>query len=62
MAVLKYNLNIIHARSYVPSLMALAIKRLTGAAFLFDMRGFWADEKLESGWTRDSSFYKFFKV
>ncbi|QNI95413.1 glycosyl transferases group 1 family protein [Synechococcus sp. A15-127] len=59
--VFKHRLNILHARSYVPSLMALVIKRLTGASFLFDMRGFWADEKLESGWSSDCTFYKVFK-
>ena len=35
---------LVHARGYVPSVIALALKHLTGAKFLFDMRGFWPDE------------------
>src|SRR5262249_2163761 len=49
---------IVHARSYVPALIALAVKRLTGAKFLFDMRGFWADERVDGGlWPRDGRLY-----
>lgn len=56
--VLRHRLRIVHARSYVPSVMALAIKSLTGARFIFDMRGFWADEKLEGGlWRKSSRLY-----
>ncbi len=40
---------IIHARSYVPALMALGSRGASGARFLFDMRGFWVDEKVEAG-------------
>jgi len=39
----RHQLDIVHARSYVAAAMALGAKRMTGAAFLFDMRGFWAD-------------------
>jgi len=46
---------VIHARSYVPSLIALGARGASGARFLFDMRGFWVDEKVEAGhWTRGS--------
>jgi glycosyltransferase involved in cell wall biosynthesis len=40
---------VIHARSYVPSLMALGARGASRARFLFDMRGFWVDEKVEAG-------------
>src|SRR5207244_1563095 len=44
---------IVHARSYVPSLIALGCRGASGAKFLFDMRGFWIDEKIEAGhWRR----------
>ena len=56
--VVRYRLRIVHARSYVPSVMALAIKRMTGVKYLFDMRGFWADEKLDGGWSRDGTLYR----
>ncbi len=59
--VLRHRLRIVHARSYVPSVMALAIKHLTGVKYLFDMRGFWADEKLDSGWPQDGRMYSLAK-
>ena len=36
-----------HARSYVPAIVAIAVKRVAGVKFLFDMRGFWADERFD---------------
>ncbi len=59
--VLRHRLRIVHARSYVASVMALAIKRITGVKYLFDMRGFWADEKLDSGWPQDGRMYRLAK-
>lgn len=56
--VWRHRLRIVHARSYVPAVMALAIKRLTGARFLFDMRGFWADERVDGNlWPRGGRMY-----
>ena len=40
---------VVHARGYVAALIALALKRLIGMRFLFDMRGFWANEKVDAG-------------
>lgn len=55
----RHRLAIVHARSYVASVMALAIKRLTGARFVFDMRGFWADERVDGGiWPAGSRLYR----
>jgi glycosyltransferase involved in cell wall biosynthesis len=59
--VFRHRLRIVHARSYVPSVMALAIKRITGSKYLFDMRGFWADEKLDGGWPHDGRMYRLAK-
>lgn len=57
--VLRHRLRIVHARSYVAAVMALALKRLTGARFLFDMRGFWADERVDGGlWPREGRMYR----
>ena len=38
-----------HCRSYLPALVGLRLKRRKGVRFLFDMRGFWADERVEGG-------------
>lgn len=60
--VLRHQLHIVHARSYVPSVMALALKRITGIKFLFDMRGFWADERVDGNlWLRSGSMYRLAK-
>src|SRR5258708_39171205 len=48
-AARKSDLQVIHARSYVSALIGLAARRASGAKFLFDMRGFWVDEKVEAG-------------
>jgi glycosyltransferase involved in cell wall biosynthesis len=53
---------ILHARSYVAGLMALAAKRATGARFLFDMRGLWADERVDAGlWPAGGRLYRLAK-
>jgi glycosyltransferase involved in cell wall biosynthesis len=45
----KRDLKIVHARSYVAALVAVFAKRLCGARFIFDMRGFWPEERVEMG-------------
>lgn len=53
------NLNVVHARSYVAALMAWWLTRQTGAKFVFDMRGFWADERVEGGlWSQGGLLYR----
>lgn len=47
--VVRHGVRIVHARSYVPSVMAIALKRLFRLKFIFDMRGFWADERVDGG-------------
>jgi glycosyltransferase involved in cell wall biosynthesis len=57
--VRKHGLDIVHARSYVPSVMALLIKYLTGVRYVFDMRGFWVDERVDGGiWPRAGRMYR----
>lgn len=57
--VLRHRLRIVHARSYVPGVIALVLQRLTGARFVFDMRGFWADERVDGGlWPRGARMYR----
>ena len=63
--VFKYDIKIIHARSYVSSISALVLKFFCDIQYIFDMRGFWADERVDGGiWRKDSYLYymtKFFE-
>jgi len=53
---------IVHVRSYVPALMALLASRRTGGKLLFDIRGFWADERVEGGlWRAGGLLYRIAK-
>jgi Glycosyl transferase 4-like domain len=45
---------VVHARGYLPGLMGLA-GRGSGAKLLFDMRGFWVDERIEGGYWSPAS-------
>ncbi len=60
--VSRYRIAVVHARSYVPSLIALTLKRVSRTRFIFDMRGFWADERVDGGlWRQDSRLYRWAK-
>lgn len=39
--------DIIHCRSYMAALIGLKMKKKYATKFIFDMRGFWADERVE---------------
>lgn len=41
--------DLVHSRSYLPALVGLKMKRRFGVPFIFDMRGFWADERVDGG-------------
>jgi hypothetical protein len=57
--VRRERLSVVHARSYVPSVIALALKKGLGTRFVFDMRGFWADERVECGfWNQGSRLFR----
>ncbi len=50
---------IIHCRSYVPALVGRAMKLKHGTKFLFDMRGFWADERVDGKiWNLKNPIFK----
>ena len=58
----RYKIKIVHARSYPPAFIALILKKLFGIKFLFDMRGFWADERVDGNiWKQDSQTYRIAK-
>lgn len=54
----QYKINVLHCRSYVASLFGLCFKKIYGCKFIFDMRGFWADERVEGRlWRRKNILY-----
>ena len=60
--VFQEKITFIHARSYVPAFIAMLIKSLTGIKFIFDMRGFWVDEKVDAGiWKKNSIIFNLSK-
>jgi glycosyltransferase involved in cell wall biosynthesis len=50
--------DVVHCRSYIPARAGLALKQRFGVRFLFDMRGFWPDEKIEGhNWNLANPLY-----
>ncbi len=55
----KNKFDIVHCRSYISGLVGLKMQRLYQTKFLFDMRGFWADERIEGGiWNIKNPLFK----
>jgi glycosyltransferase involved in cell wall biosynthesis len=53
---------VVHARSHVPAVMALALKRLFRTQFVFDIRGLMAEEYVDAGlWRRDGLLFRLVK-
>lgn len=57
---------ITHCRGYLPAMAGAVLQKKFGIKLLFDMRGFWADERAEGGiWPRKNPIYnliyKYFK-
>lgn len=49
----------VHCRSYLAGLVGQKLTKRKGIKFLFDMRGFWADERAESGlWPQEKWLYR----
>ena len=45
----QHQFQLTHCRSYVSAEVGLRMKKQFGTKMLFDMRGFWADEKIDNG-------------
>ena len=60
--VLTKKIEIIHARGDISALIAFIVTRFKNLKFIFDMRGFWADERVDWGiWKKKNSSYFVFK-
>lgn len=54
----KYRFVITHCRSYVAADVGLMIKKKYGTKLLFDIRGLWADEKVDAGaWPQSNPLF-----
>jgi glycosyltransferase involved in cell wall biosynthesis len=55
----KHHIDLAHARGLVPAAMALAIRRLRSARFVFDVRGLMAEEYEDAGiWRRGGAAFR----
>ncbi len=51
--------DIVHCRSYLPAAAGLHLKQRFGTRLLFDMRGFWPEEKVEAGsWPQSNPLFR----
>lgn len=60
-AVQRYRIQALHIRSTVPMTIALLLKHWFKLPLLFDMRGFWADERADLGMPRTGLVYRLLK-
>ena len=53
------SIKIVHSRGYIAAVIGLWIKLLFGVRFIFDMRGFWVDQRIELGiWHEDTTIVR----
>lgn len=51
---------LVHCRSYIAGLAGLMMQKKYATKFVFDMRGFWADERIDGGiWKLSNPIFKF---
>lgn len=56
----KNHFDIVHCRSYIAAMAGLGLKRKHKVKFVFDMRGFWANERIEGDmWNLSNPIYNF---
>jgi glycosyltransferase involved in cell wall biosynthesis len=52
--------DIVHCRSYMAALIGLFLKKKFHTKFIFDMRGFWADERMDGNiWIKTKTIHRY---
>lgn len=60
--VRRHGIDTVHARGHIPAVMGAAVKRMTGARLLFDIRGLLAEEYVDAGvWPEGGMLYRMVK-
>ncbi len=60
--ILREGITILHARSYVSAMIAYILSRVFSVRFIFDMRGLWADERVDYRvWPEKGGLYRISK-
>lgn len=57
----KFQFEVIHSRSFIASVIASIIKYVVKSFFIYDVRGFWSDERIMGGTLNKSFLYKVIK-
>lgn len=56
------HIDVIHVRGYIAACIGFILKSMFGVKIVFDMRGFWADEKVDAGsWKEGGAMHRLFK-
>jgi glycosyltransferase involved in cell wall biosynthesis len=58
-----YNFQLIHARSYLAGMVGMKFAKSNNIKFIFDMRGFWVDERVEGNlWNLNNPIFRIIYV
>ncbi|MFT6166932.1 MAG: glycosyltransferase involved in cell wall biosynthesis [Vicingaceae bacterium] len=61
LAIAKQNkIEVVHCRSIIPAMVGETVQKKEGVKFIFDIRGFWADERVDGKiWNLKNPLYRF---